>query len=115
MVQKDGATCHTAQAVIAELHTKFPERIISRFGDTNWPSRSCDLNPLDFFLWGYVKDRVNTDRPQTLDQLKNNIRQVIGEIQPSMCRKVVENYIKRVKVCKRALGGHLNDVVFHYY
>ena len=23
-----------------------------------WPPRSPDITPLDFFLWGYVKDRV---------------------------------------------------------
>lgn len=24
----------------------------------DWPPRSSDLIPLDFFLWGYVKERV---------------------------------------------------------
>ena len=43
--QQDGATCHTSDE-------KFPGRVISRNGDYNWPPRSCDSTPLDFFLWG---------------------------------------------------------------
>ena len=27
-------------------------RVLSRFGDQNWPPRSCDLTLLDFFLIG---------------------------------------------------------------
>lgn len=26
--------------------------------DSDWPLRSRDLNPLDFFLWGYLKEIV---------------------------------------------------------
>ncbi|GFT18059.1 transposable element Tc3 transposase [Trichonephila clavipes] len=53
--QQDGATCHTARATIDLLKDTFGDRLISRFGPVNWPPRSCDLTPLDNFLWGYVK------------------------------------------------------------
>ncbi|GFU84287.1 putative DD41D transposase [Trichonephila clavipes] len=53
--QQDGATCHTARAPIDLLKDTLGDRLISRFGPVNWPPRSCDLTPLDFFLWGYVK------------------------------------------------------------
>ncbi|GFV26849.1 uncharacterized protein TNCV_3455201 [Trichonephila clavipes] len=53
--QQDGATCHTACATIDLLKDTFGDRLISRFGPVNWPPRSCDLSPLDYFLWGYVK------------------------------------------------------------
>ncbi|GFV90201.1 uncharacterized protein TNCV_4379171 [Trichonephila clavipes] len=52
--QQDGATCHTARATIDLLKDTFGDRLISRFGPVNWPPRSCDLTPLDYFLWGYV-------------------------------------------------------------
>ncbi|GFX33993.1 uncharacterized protein TNCV_911951 [Trichonephila clavipes] len=53
--QQDGATCRTARATIHLLKDTFGDRLISRFGPVNWPPRSCDLTPLDYFLWGYVK------------------------------------------------------------
>ncbi|GFU95468.1 DUF4817 domain-containing protein [Trichonephila clavipes] len=52
--QQDGATCHTARATIDLLKDTFGDRLILRFGPVNWPPRSCDLTPLDYFLWGYV-------------------------------------------------------------
>ncbi|GFV55383.1 putative DD41D transposase [Trichonephila clavipes] len=49
--QQDGTTCHTARATIDLLKDTFGDRLISRFGPVNWPPRSCDLTPLDYFLW----------------------------------------------------------------
>ncbi|GFV62495.1 putative transposase [Trichonephila clavipes] len=82
--QQDGATCHTARATIDLLKDTFGDRLISRFGSVNWPPRSCDLTPLDYFLWGYVKSLVYADKPQTLDSLEDNIRRVIADIRPQM-------------------------------
>ncbi|GFW75109.1 transposable element Tc3 transposase [Trichonephila clavipes] len=89
--QQDGATCHTARATIDLLKDTFGDRLISRFGPVNWPPRSCDLTPLDYFLWGYVKSLVYADKPQTLDHLEDNIRRVIAYIRPQMLEKVIEN------------------------
>ncbi|GFW30312.1 DUF4817 domain-containing protein [Trichonephila clavipes] len=80
--QQNGATCHTARAIIDLLKDTFGDRLISRFGPVNWPPRSCDLTPLDYFLWGYVKSLVYADKPQTLDHLEDNIRRVIADIRP---------------------------------
>ncbi|GFU59872.1 hypothetical protein TNCV_4726391 [Trichonephila clavipes] len=80
--QQDGATCHTARATIDLLKDTFGDRLISRFGPVNWPPRSCDLTPLDYFLWGYVKSLVYADKPQTLDHLEDNIRCVIADVRP---------------------------------
>ncbi|GFU19589.1 uncharacterized protein TNCV_21621 [Trichonephila clavipes] len=82
--QQDGATCHTARATIDLLKDTLGDRLISRFGPVNWPPRSCDLTPLDYFLWGYVKSWVYADKPQTLDHLKDNICRVIADIRPQM-------------------------------
>ncbi|GFT31986.1 heat shock 70kDa protein 8 [Trichonephila clavipes] len=91
-LQQDGATCHTARATIDLLKDTFGDRLISRFGPVNWPPRSCDLTPLDYFLWGYVKSLVYADKPQTLDHLEDNIRRVIADIRPQMLEKVIENW-----------------------
>ncbi|GFU20422.1 uncharacterized protein TNCV_2521891 [Trichonephila clavipes] len=48
--QQDGATCHTARATIDLLKDTFGDCLDSRFGPVNWPPRSCDLTPLDYFL-----------------------------------------------------------------
>ncbi|GFX31160.1 transposable element Tc3 transposase [Trichonephila clavipes] len=94
--KQDDATCHTARATIDLLKDTLGDRLISRFGPVNWPPRSCDLVPLDYFLWGYVKSLVHADKPQTLDHLKDNIRRVIADIRPQMLEKVIENWTSRL-------------------
>jgi hypothetical protein len=49
---------------------EFPRPRLGRGGPIAWPPRSPDLTPLDFFLWGYVKDQVNRQRVNMLDELK---------------------------------------------
>ncbi|GFW18810.1 putative transposable element [Trichonephila clavipes] len=94
--QQDGATCHTARATIDLLKDTFGDRLIPRFGPVNWPPRSSDLTPLDYFLWGYVKSLVYADKPQTSDHLEDNIRRVIADIRPQMLEKVIENWTSRL-------------------
>ncbi|GFW10916.1 uncharacterized protein TNCV_4458911 [Trichonephila clavipes] len=53
--QQDGATCQTTRATIDLLKDTLGDRLMSRFGPVNLPPRSCDLTPLDYFLWGLCK------------------------------------------------------------
>ncbi|GFV36606.1 transposable element Tc3 transposase [Trichonephila clavipes] len=85
--QQDGATYHAARATIDLLKDTFGDRLISRFEPVNWPPRSCDLTPLDYFLWGLVKSLVYADKPQTLDPLEDTISRVIADIGHKCWRK----------------------------
>ncbi|GFX36983.1 putative transposable element [Trichonephila clavipes] len=110
--QQDGATCHTARATIDLLKDTFGDCLISRFGPVNWPPRSCDLTPLDYFLWGYVKSLVYADKPQTLDHLEDNIRRVIADIRPQMLEKVIENWTSRLDYIRASRGSHMPEIIF---
>ncbi|GFW86028.1 putative transposable element [Trichonephila clavipes] len=109
--QQDGATCHTVRATIDLLKDTFGDRLISRFGPVNWPPRSCDLTPLDYFLWGHVKSLVYADKPQTLDHLEDNIRRVIADIRPQMLEKVIENWMSRSYI-RANRGSHMPEIIF---
>ncbi|GFW77188.1 uncharacterized protein TNCV_2726181 [Trichonephila clavipes] len=102
--QQDGATCHRARATINLLKDTFGDRLISRFGPVNWPPRSCDLTPLDYFLWGYVNSLVYADKPQTLDHLEDNIRRVVANIRPQMLEKIIENWTSRMDLSEPAVA-----------
>lgn len=92
------------------LRPMFPNRLISKGGDFGWPPRSPDLTAPDFFLWGYLKGKVYANKPDTLAQLKANIRQEIAQITPEMLQKVMKE--KRADMCVAASGGHLPDIIF---
>ncbi|GFW31844.1 putative transposable element [Trichonephila clavipes] len=110
--QQDGATCHTARATIDLLKDTFGDRLISRFGPVNWLPRSCDLTPLDYFLWGYVKSLVYADKPQTLDHLEDNIRRVIADIRLQMLEKVIENRTSRLDYIRASCGSPIPEIIF---
>ncbi|GFW48470.1 putative LOC100569746 [Trichonephila clavipes] len=110
--QQDGSTCHTARATIDLLKDTFGDRLISRFVPVNWPPRSCDLTPLDYFLWGYVKSLIYADKPQTLDHLEDNIRRVITDIRPQMLEKVIENWTSRLDYIRASRGSPMPEIIF---
>lgn len=111
--QQDGATAHTARASMSVLNQMFPGRIISQRGDLPWPPRSPDLAPCDFFLWGYLKEKVYTNRPQTTDALKAAIRTEMARIPPEMTARVMQNFRNRLTRCIANDGRHLEDIIFH--
>lgn len=51
--------------------------LVSRVGDVPWPPRSPDLPCCDFFLGGHLKERVYTQKPQTLVDLKQAITEEV--------------------------------------
>ena len=69
-----------AEAILDVLRPVFEERIINRKADVVWPPRICDLTPLDYYLWGAVKGKCYADKPETIDTLKDNIREPIDKI-----------------------------------
>ena len=106
--QQDDATCHTAEVIVNVLHPVFEDRIIRRRANVVWPPRSCDLTPLDYYLWDAVKDK------ETIDALKDNIREAIGKIQLQTIDNVLKNWTDRVGYCMASRGSHLNEIIFHY-
>ena len=85
------------------LKENFHEQIILRNGPVNWPPRSCDLTPLDYFLWGYVKSLVHVDKPQSIDALEVNITRVINGIPADMLERVFENWTHGLDLVRATL------------
>ncbi|GFT64601.1 DUF4817 domain-containing protein [Trichonephila clavipes] len=110
--QQDGTTCHTARATIDLLKGTFGDRLISGFGPVNWPPRSCDLTPLYYFLWSYVKSLVYANTPQMLDHLEFSIRRVIADIRPQMLEKVIENWTPRLDYIRASRGSSMPEIIF---
>ena len=113
--QQDGATSHTARQPMAAVRELFRNLVISRLGDIPWPPRSPDLSVCDFFLWGYLKNRVYTTRPRTLDELKQRIQEEIRGIPAEMLQRAMGNLNDRLKECIRRGGRHLQDVIFIHW
>lgn len=106
--QLDGASIHNARIVRAWLDENFPLRWIGRNSRLiEWSPRSPDITPLDFFLWGTIKNIVYASRPRNREELCERIRQACREISPGMLRRVVLNNRRRIEKCIQLQGDLL--------
>ena len=110
--QQDGATAHTANEPMTIVRNMFPGHLISRFGDVPWPPRSTDLSTCDFFLCEYLKSRVYIQKPRTLNDLKEAIRQEIRPTDRQLLARVMDDLKKRLENCIQEDGRHLTDIIF---
>ena len=104
--QQDGAPPHCSNVSLDFLNENFPgDRLISRRTNNPWPAYSPDLSPADYFLWGYLKERVYYNNPQTIEALKTNICQEIRRIPLEMCGYVSTNFNVRVAAVLHRRGA----------
>ena len=97
--------------IIYYRHRRYRQKVISKRGDTNWPSPSPDLSSVDFFLWGYLKSKVFKSNPATLKKLKKHIHEEMQNISGKTCQSVIENFYSRLQQCQNNQGSHMNDVI----
>ena len=76
---------HTSNESLAWLQQRFPDRLISRRCDTQREPHSPNLNPPDFYMWGYIKDSVYGNNSQTIPDLKAVITAAIRAIPREEC------------------------------
>ena len=103
--QQDGATVHCSDEVLAFLEEKFRGRVISRRGDNPWPPYSPDLNPLDFFFWGFCMAEVFRLKPATIEELKTVVEDLAAELSGDVIRGVMASFRRRCEACIEADGG----------
>ena len=78
--QQDGAPPHYAIAVREILDDDLQNRWVGIRGPIEWPSRSPDLTACDYWLWGYLKEKVYARIPRDVDMLKLVIEEEIRAI-----------------------------------
>ena len=108
--QQDGATPHTSNKSLEWIKDHFGSRVISRRCEHQWAPYSPDLSPLDFYLWGFLKDRVYATKPSTLSELKMKIQEEMRNISRTTCKSVMENFVLRMEKCANLNGQHLEHL-----
>lgn len=113
---QDGAPPHWLHDVRDYLDESLPHRWIGRAADNNlplfrWPPRSPDLTPCDFFLWGYVKDRVFVPPlPLNLLELRHRITAAVQSVDEATLQKVWSEFDFRIDVCRASRGSHIEHL-----
>lgn len=66
---------------------------------------------LNFMVIEMVKSKVYENTPQTVPYLKEGINTVINNIQPHVCKRVIEHVKNQIIRC--GYGDHMPDVILH--
>jgi hypothetical protein len=90
------------------LTTRFPGRCNGRAAPIAWPPRSPDLTPLDFFLYGFDKNRLFVPTlSANLVELRTRITAPVAEVTPEMLRGVWQEIDYMSDVCRITNGSHI--------
>lgn len=109
--QHDGALYHNNVRVTGLLNQHFVEFIGNR-GNIPWPACSPDLTPMDFFLWGALKNEVYKFEIDNVDQIKAKIREHIAYFNNSnIVSKAINKVQVRYTACIAENGGIIEHIV----
>ncbi|PRD30640.1 UNVERIFIED_CONTAM: hypothetical protein NCL1_25804 [Trichonephila clavipes] len=94
--------CGTSMMVLPHTNLRnhtFDTRILGYGGQQEWPPRSPDLNPPDFFLCGFLKIKVYERESASKSVLLNRISMACRSVTPTMLQKLLVEFLTRVRYC----------------
>ena len=106
---QDGAPGHTAVNISEWMTEFFQHKIIALHHPQEWPPRSPDLTPCDFFLWGYLKSKVYVTAPRDMADLIQRIDREADAIKqnPDLVKRAVKDMVRRAQNCVASGGSHV--------
>ena len=106
---QDGAPPHTTVLVSTWMTEFFGDKVIALNHPNEWPPRSPDLTPCDFFLWGYMKSRVYVTPPRNMDDLRQRIINEAELIRqnPNLVKRAMRDMVRRARECVGNGGLHV--------
>lgn len=81
-----------------------------QIGQLDDPPRSADLTPLDFFIWGHLKEIVYKTPLQNREDLEMRVRLAINEITELQLENVLRGTVTRIRLCRENNGQHFENL-----
>jgi len=104
---QDGAPPDFSCFVTDVLNERFPDAWIGRGVPIPWPTRRPDLPPLDFSLWGYIKNIVYAEKIRNIQHLQDRITSAIETVTRDMIQKTWQEIEFRLDVSRATNGAHI--------
>ena len=73
--------------------------------EREWPARSPDLSPLDFWFWSVALAELRRNPPATLLELQTTVDAFARGLKPEDIRQVVRHVCRRAEICLRRNGA----------
>ena len=97
---------------MATLDTQFDGKVLALSSDRGnlrgreWSPYSPDLNPLDFFAWGFLKSKVYRPRPLSLNNLKQKIETEVNNLSFNVISRAQFSVAKRAALYFQKNGAY---------
>ncbi|XP_018398740.1 PREDICTED: uncharacterized protein LOC108776576 [Cyphomyrmex costatus] len=109
--QHNGAPAHFHRDVRDILNARYIaiDTWLGRGGPIAWPPRSPDMNVLDFFVWGYIKELVEPRHSDTENEVREAIIAAFETITLEMEHRATRSTVPRAELCIREEGRHFEQ------
>jgi len=72
-----------------------------------WPPNSPDLNPVDYTVWGVLRERVYREKIRTMEKLQQHITEEWAHLD----QRVINNTVKQWHKSVAANGAHFEHLL----
>lgn len=107
--QQDGAKAHTARTSTQWIRENAPDFITP----DEWPSKSPDLNVMDYSLWGILLAGLAHKRREidSMEKLKAILTEAWNNIPMDIIQRATASWIPRLRACIHNGGGHFEHLL----
>lgn len=98
MFMQDNAPCHKAKKIMDFLNGE-------SISVMDWPAQSPDLNPIEN-LWKVMGEKAMEKNPKDTDSLWNELQNAWENIDPSLCKKLINSCGRRCAAVIAQKGLH---------
>jgi hypothetical protein len=110
---RDEAPAHFDRVVRDHLNKQFHQRWIGRGGSLSWPSRSPDLTPIDFYLWGHLKTVVYATPMNDAENLCERVQNACQVIRDDnmVFERIRQSCVRRAQACVQNGGRQIEQLL----
>lgn len=106
-IHHDKATSHTAKYTTDFLMEMKERYGISFITKKDIPVKGCDISPMDFFGFAYLKQAIGKSRAKTSEGIWKKCKSVWNNVPTDYCKNTFKAWKRRCLKVKDKKGGHI--------
>lgn len=112
ILMQDGPPIHGTEPVRNFLERNFGGWIGRGMGAMiAWRARSPDFNPLNYFVWSYLKNITNRRKARGIAGLKRKVTSAINQMPNNFIRNAIQGFERWIDLCIRTKGGPFEQLL----
>ena len=108
-VHHDKASSHTSRKTTAFMQMLTQKHGIRFLDKDIIPVKGADISPMDFFGFGYIKQKLKGCRATTVQGVWNAWARIWSAVSPEITRKVIESWKQSLRAVARVHGEHIEQ------